>query len=120
MALEQRPDMDVLVPLGDAVREMAGLIRAHVDAALEQPLMLPCCEGPVVADDVTHRIGHCLLLPARHAPARSRDSPRATSPSWSSTLPPSIGPRAPIELWHGGRFARSRQARTTRGGRGGP
>jgi hypothetical protein len=56
MTLEEHPHVEVLVPLRDADREVAERVRADVDAALQQPLVLHRGEPPVVADDVADRI----------------------------------------------------------------
>ena len=62
--LEEAPNMNVLLPLGDAVRDVAEGIRGDVDAARRQPLALPGDEGPVVTDDVLDRIRDYPTLPA--------------------------------------------------------
>jgi hypothetical protein len=56
MPFEKRSRADVVVPLGNPVREMAEPVRRDVDAACCQPVSLLCCEGPVVTDDVLDRI----------------------------------------------------------------
>jgi hypothetical protein len=58
VALEQRPDVDVLVPFGHAVRQVAERVRGDVDAARQQPVALLGRERPVVTDDVADRVGH--------------------------------------------------------------
>jgi hypothetical protein len=50
--------VEVLVPLGDTVREVAERIRGDVDAARGQPVALMRDERPVVPDDVLDRIRH--------------------------------------------------------------
>ena len=56
MTLEERPQVDILVPLRDADREVAERVRANVDATRQQPLVLHRGESPVVPDDVADRI----------------------------------------------------------------
>ena len=58
VALEERPDVDVLVPLGHAERQVAELVRRDVDAARQQAVALLRRERAVVADDVRDRVGH--------------------------------------------------------------
>ena len=48
--------MDVLVPVRDADRQVAERVRADVDAARKQPLVLHRRERPVVADEVADGI----------------------------------------------------------------
>ncbi len=62
MAFEQRPNVDVLVPLRHAEGEVAEWVWADVDPTREQALVLPRDERPVVPDDVADRIGHLLIL----------------------------------------------------------
>ena len=64
VSLEEAPNVNVLLPLGDAVRDVAEGIRGDVDAAHQQPLALPGDEGPVVTDDVLDRIRDYPTLPA--------------------------------------------------------
>ena len=66
VALEEGPQVDVLVPLRHADGEVAQLVRRDVDAAGEQAVALLRGERPIVPDDVAHRIGHRLLLSGRH------------------------------------------------------
>jgi hypothetical protein len=65
MPLQERADMDVAVPLGDADREVAQGVRRDVDTAIRQAIALLGRERPVVADDVRDRVGH---RPAPTAP----------------------------------------------------
>src|SRR5712664_1551870 len=58
VALEECAQMDVLVPVRDADRQVAQRVRADVDAAREQPLVLHRRESAVVPDDVADRISH--------------------------------------------------------------
>src|SRR5262249_61747794 len=58
----ERPQAEILVPLGAAARRVAGRVRADVDAAREQPLVLHRGEPPVVADDVADRIAHHVAI----------------------------------------------------------
>jgi len=60
MAFQERPDVDVLVPLGHAEGEVAELVGSDVDAERQQPVALLGGERPVVADDVLDRVGHVL------------------------------------------------------------
>ena len=60
MTLEERPQVDRLVPLRDPDRQVAERLRADVDAARKQPLVLHRGEPPVVPDDVADRIVHHL------------------------------------------------------------
>ena len=64
VAFEQGPDVHVLVPLRHAEGEVAELVRADVDAAVEETACLLRGERAVVTDDVAQRIGHCRLLSA--------------------------------------------------------
>ena len=50
--------MDVLVPLGDAERQVAQLVRRDVDAARGEAVALQRGERTVVADEVRDRVGH--------------------------------------------------------------
>jgi hypothetical protein len=57
VSLEERPDLDVLVPLRDSEGEVTELVRGDVDAARQQAVALLCRERPIVADDVRDRLG---------------------------------------------------------------
>src|SRR5207249_10296012 len=63
--LEEGPHVNVLLPLGDTVREVAEGIRGDVDAARRQPVALLSDEGQVVTDDVLDRIRHDPTPPGR-------------------------------------------------------
>jgi len=65
MALQQRPDVDILVPLGHPEGEVAERVRGDFDAARQQAVALRGCEGAVVADDLRDRVGH--IAPPRSA-----------------------------------------------------
>jgi hypothetical protein len=56
MPLEQRPLMDVQVPIGDADGEVAERIRRDVDAAGNETVALHRREGSIVPDDLGDRI----------------------------------------------------------------
>ena len=56
--LEEGPEVDVLVPLGDADRQVAQLVRRDVDAARSEAVALQRRERAVVADEVRDRVGH--------------------------------------------------------------
>jgi hypothetical protein len=58
VALQERPDVHVLVPLGHAEGEVAERVRSNVDSACEEAVALLGREPPVVADDVRDRVGH--------------------------------------------------------------
>src|SRR5947199_4231332 len=58
VALEECAQMDVLVPVRDADGQVAQRVRADVDAAREQALVLHRRESAVVPDDVADRISH--------------------------------------------------------------
>jgi hypothetical protein len=58
MTLEERPQMDVLVPFRDADRQVTERVRVDVYAAREQALVLHRGESAVVPDDVADRISH--------------------------------------------------------------
>jgi hypothetical protein len=62
--LEERPEVNVLVPLGDANRQVAELVRRNVDATRCEAIALLRGKRPIVPNDVANRIGHCLLLSA--------------------------------------------------------
>ena len=68
--LEERPEVDVLVPLGDADRQVAQLVRRDVDAARGEAVALLRRERPVVPDDVRDRVGH-LSPSADHRTSRT-------------------------------------------------
>jgi hypothetical protein len=55
--LEKGPEVDVLVPLGDADREVAQLVGRDVDTARGQAVALQLRERAVVADEVRDRVG---------------------------------------------------------------
>ena len=63
MALEQRPLVDVQVPIGDADREVAERVGRDVDAAVNKPVALHRREGSIVPDDLGDRIR------SRHVPS---------------------------------------------------
>ena len=67
MTLQQRPSVDVLVPLGHPEGEVTERVRGDVDAARQQAVALLGREGAVVADDVRDRIGH--IAPPQSASA---------------------------------------------------
>ena len=56
MALEQRPLMDVEIPIGNADSQVAERVRRDVDAAGEKTVALHRREGPVVPDDLGDQI----------------------------------------------------------------
>jgi hypothetical protein len=56
MALEESAQVDILVPFRDADRQVAERVRADVNAARHQALVLRRGEPPVVPDDVADRI----------------------------------------------------------------
>jgi hypothetical protein len=58
MAFNETPHLDVLIPLGDSVREVAEWVWGDVDAARRQPVSLLRGECAVVPDDVLDRIWH--------------------------------------------------------------
>ena len=62
---QEGPDVDVLVPVGDPICEMAELVRHDVDAARGQPVALQLGERAIVAEDVLDQAGHC---PAGYMP----------------------------------------------------
>ena len=66
LPFQQPAEVDVLVPVGHAIGQVAQGIRGDVDAARRQTRPLGRGERPVVPDDVPDRIGHPgLPLPAR-------------------------------------------------------
>lgn len=58
VALQERTDVEVLIPLGHAKGKVAERVRGDVDAAGQHSVALLCRERPIVADDVRNRIGH--------------------------------------------------------------
>src|SRR5829696_4808599 len=63
MALEQRPLVDVQVPVGDADGEVAECVWRDVDAAGGKTVALHRREGSIVADDVGDRITRRHVAP---------------------------------------------------------
>jgi hypothetical protein len=55
-AFEQRPLLDVQVPVGDADGQVAERVRRDVDPAGEKPVVLHRGEGSIVPDDLGDRI----------------------------------------------------------------
>ncbi len=55
--LEERPEVNVLVPLGDPDRQVAQLVRRDVDAARGKAIALHRRERAIVADEVRDRVG---------------------------------------------------------------
>src|SRR5262249_19371406 len=56
MALEERPLVDVQIPVGDADREVAERVGCDVDAAGNKTVTLRRREGSIVSDDLGDRI----------------------------------------------------------------
>jgi len=80
--LEERPEVDVLVPLGDAERQVAQVVRRDVDAARGEAIALQRRERAIVADEVRDRVGRRVtsgdILPA--ASHRQRRTGRVPGP----------------------------------------
>ena len=79
MPLEQRPLVDVQVPVGDADGEVAERVGGDVDAAGKKTVALHRGEGSIVADDLGDRIRprHVASSSASYdsqEPARGREA----------------------------------------------
>ena len=100
--LEERPEVDVLVPLGDADRQVAQLVRRDVDAARGEAVALQGRERTVVADEVRDRVGHrvtsgaivrAVILAAVGSTSRLRCSPARNAP-WNAEVTAGCAPPA--------------------------
>ncbi len=67
MAFEQRPLVDVQVPVGDTDGEVAEWVGRDVDAASDQAVALQRREGSIVPDDLGDRIRRRHWHPRRRS-----------------------------------------------------
>ena len=65
MALEERPLVDIQVPIGDADGEVAERIGRDVDAASEETIALHRREGSIVPDHIRYRISFATWHPPK-------------------------------------------------------